>query len=77
MMNQFIDRIDHIQTYIQKEETALMLASRKGSSDIVKLLVDNGADFMAKNKVYTWLNYIMLVCVLNLKNFNLFKLYAI
>ena len=51
MMNQFIDRIEHIQTYIQKEETGLMLASRKGSSDIVKLLVENGADFMATNKV--------------------------
>jgi ankyrin repeat protein len=71
MMNQFIDRIDHIQIYIQKGETALMLASRKGSSDIVKLLVENGADLMATNKVYAWLNNIVLVCVLNLKSLNL------
>jgi ankyrin repeat protein len=42
----------HISLYKQKEETALMLASYEGSFDIVKLLVENGADLMATNKVY-------------------------
>ena len=65
MINQFIDRIEHIQTYIQKEETALMLASRKGSSDIVKLLVENGADLMATNMVSTEIYNIVLVCVVD------------
>jgi hypothetical protein len=37
-----------------------MLASRRGSFDIVKLLVENGADLMATNKVHMWLNYIDL-----------------
>ena len=43
----------NISPYKHEEETALMLASRRGSSDIVKLLVENGADLMATNKVYT------------------------
>ena len=42
-----------------------MLASRKGSYDIVKLLVENGADLMATNKVYTEIYNIALVCVVN------------
>ena len=42
-----------------------MLASREGSSAIVKLLVENGADLMAKNKVSSEIYNIMLVCVFN------------
>ena len=41
----------NISSYIQEEETALMLASRNGSFAIVQLLVDNGADWTATNKV--------------------------
>ena len=41
----------NISPYKQDEETALMLASRQGSSVIVELLVDNGANLMATNKV--------------------------
>ena len=48
----------NISTYKQDEETVLMLASRQGSSDIVKLLVENGADLMATNKVSTEILYI-------------------
>ena len=42
-----------------------MLASRQGSSNIVKLLVENGADLMATNKVSTEIYNIVLVCVFN------------
>ena len=48
----------NISPYKQDEETVLMLASRQGSSDIVKLLVENGADLMATNKVSTEILYI-------------------
>ena len=41
----------NISPYKQEEETALMLASRKGSFAIVELLVKNGADWTATNKV--------------------------
>ena len=37
-----------------------MLASREGSFTIVKLLVDNGADWTASNKVLTWLILLQL-----------------
>jgi ankyrin repeat protein len=55
----------NISPYKQKEETALMIASRKGSSDIVKLLVENGADLMATNKVYTEIYNIVIAFVVN------------
>ena len=55
----------NITPYEQEEETALMLASRKGSFNIVKLLVENGADLMATNKVYTEIYNIVLVCVVS------------
>jgi hypothetical protein len=42
-----------------------MLASHEGSFSIVKLLVENGADLMATNKVYTEIYNIVLVCVVN------------
>ena len=55
----------NISPYKQEEETALMLASHEGSFSIVKLLVENGADLMATNKVYTEIYNIVLVCVVN------------
>jgi ankyrin repeat protein len=54
----------HISLYKQDEETALMLASRQGSFGIVELLVDNGADWMASNKVLTWFNIAAIVITL-------------
>ena len=52
----------NICPYKQAEETALMLASRQGSFNIVKLLVENGADLMATNKVYTEI-YNIVYCI--------------
>jgi len=42
-----------------------MLASRSGRSAIVELLVDNGADLMATNKVLTEVFNVVLLCVIN------------
>jgi len=55
----------HISPYKQEEEIALMFANREGSSDIVKLLVENGADLMATNKVYTEIYNIVIAFVVN------------
>jgi ankyrin repeat protein len=52
-------------SYKQEEETALMIASRGGSFSLVQLLVENGADLMATNKVYAEIYNIVLVCVFN------------
>ena len=38
-------------------DTPLIMATRKGFEDIVKLLLDGGADISMKNKVGTWMDF--------------------
>ena len=40
--------------------TALMIAAQEGNCEIVKLLLEHGADVKAVNKVIIWSNAVML-----------------
>ena len=43
--------------------TALMLAAEKGHTDVIKVLIDAGADIEAKNNVSKRISICTFVCV--------------